>query len=217
MLAALPGFCFGRARSFPAAAESQPVALPAALPAGSDRDGDQAHGGRHAACQVWSGQGRFGPLRLVADALLIQQAAHGHRRHGKTDVGNLLPSQLGAGHADHLALGIEQRPAAVARVDRRIDLQQLSPRFVDDPGDRTAGDFDAVAQHARQRVADHAHLLRQLHARRIAEGDRRQDLRGDLQHGQIVGFVEDHDFHLVVGFLPQSQGHLRAAAYHVRR
>ena len=79
-------------------------------------------------------------------------------------------------HADDFAARIDQRPAGIARVQRRVGLDDV----VHQPA-RTGPERPA------QR-ADHARRHGVLEAVRIADGD------GQLAHPQLVGIAEPHRF-----------------------
>src|SRR5690606_25440336 len=107
-------------------------------------------------------------------------AAHDVRGDGKADaaVGRLARGADLRVHADHLSAQVEQRPAGVAGVDRRVRLDDLrdavaahdaagrdaAPRGADDPGAHAAAQAEGVA--------DGDHPLAGPYVIRVAQRDR---------------------------------------------
>ena len=84
---------------------------------------------------------------------------------------------------------VDHRAAAVALIDAGVDLQDLAVGPVDDAGNRAADDLDAVAQHARKRIADRADFLPEFDGVRIGQGERRQIRGFDVHERHVVRFV----------------------------
>ncbi len=99
-------------------------------------------------------------------------------------------------HSDHFALEIQQRPAAIAGIDRRIGLHeilephafaqlQITPPFGADDAER-----DRVAQ--TKRAADGQHKVADVGFIAVADPRRSQARFVDLQHGNIGRRIRQH-------------------------
>jgi hypothetical protein len=83
--------------------------------------------------------GRFGGL--IRHGAVVEKIAQCPGLDGKIDVfgdiarglGNPQRIQLGGDHADNIATGVVQGPAAVARLNRRADLQGSGYRYAPPP------------------------------------------------------------------------------------
>ena len=130
-------------------------------------------------------------------------AAHRVRRHGKA---NARAGPAGANDlridADHAALQVEQRPARVTRVDRRVGLDRLTdePVFLRALDNPPQGADHAHRQRLFQaeRVADRHHKLPHAHPVRVCQGDGHRQIAPhvDADHSQIVGRVRPHQHRL---------------------
>ena len=142
--------------------------------------------------------------------------------HGETDADAPAVGAVDGGvESDHVALRIEQRTAAVARIDRRVGLDHIVQIAAVLPLDfAMQRAHDAGGQGSRQAewIADRQHLLPDLKAVGIAQLEERgQLLFGiDLDQRKIVTLVA-HQNPGAVAALIRGYGHLHvgAAANHV--
>ena len=112
-------------------------------------------------------------------------------RHREADVARPLADRRV--DADDFAAAVDERPAAVAEVDRGVGLnvvveaavEQLAPEVADDP------DRDGVL--VRERIADGAHPLAHAQRFRVSHRRDRQVLRVDLDQRDVgVGIDAEH-------------------------
>ena len=96
--------------------------------------------------------------------------------------------------ADELAFGIHQRAAGVALVNRSIGLQEILVAPAAGPGGSALGADDPHRHRLAntERIADRQHNVTNLDALGIAERDRMEVRRVDLDHGQIARLVCAH-------------------------
>ena len=109
--------------------------------------------------------------------------AHPLRRHALRRVGHLHRA-----HPHQLPAQVHERSAAVARIDRRIRLEQIFELRLADRHAAVLRAQDAPRHRAAvaQRIAQHEHRLPQVIRRKRAEIDKRQRLlRVDFQQRQI--------------------------------
>ncbi len=91
---------------------------------------------------------------------------------------------------EHVAGGVEQRPARVAGVDRRVGLDRAGDRVVvrrgDAPADR-ADDAGRRGPRQAERAADRHHRVTDLRGRGVGQRDRMQLGGGDVHadHGHV--------------------------------
>ena len=102
------------------------------------------------------------------------------------------PTSCALTDADHGPAAIDQRTAAVAGIDRGVDLEDFAPPLLGDAGDGTLRDFQASSQEIGQGVADCADLLRQFDRFGIGQRQDRQVCPRRMQDGQIMGIVARH-------------------------
>ena len=110
-------------------------------------------------------------------------------RHREADARRNIGHQLGEIYTDHFAALIDQRAAAVAGIDPRVDLQHFLALVRVDPRDRAARLLHVVAENARQREADRPDFFAQFHSVRIGERQRRQTGRRDADQRDVTHFV----------------------------
>ena len=140
--------------------------------------------------------------------------------HGEpdADIAAVRPQDRGV-DADHIAGRIEQRTAAVARIDGRVGLDQAFQRpFVFAANAAPERTDDAGGQRALQTegIADGEHLLAHLQRVGIAQVERGQlGARRDLQQRQVVGFVAAQQLRLVAGLIGQRHFELALIGDHV--
>ena len=94
--------------------------------------------------------------------------------------------------ADQPALGIDQRAAAVARIDGRVGLDVDHRVFRRQLARDGADDAERDRRVEAERAAEREHQLARPQRVGVAEGERRQRLGLDLDHRQI-GLVIDRD------------------------
>ncbi len=107
---------------------------------------------------------------------------------------------------DHLAAGVDQRPAGVAVVDRGVGLDRVrvggAAAELVDAVLEGADDSDAGGAAERRGVADRDDGVADLHLVGVAEreGAQRARVRGDLEDGHVGGGVlaDDGGLELVV-------------------
>ena len=102
------------------------------------------------------------------------------------------PTKLRVDHADHHAAAIEERAAAIARIDHGVDLEHLAPRLGHDARHGALGDLHAGAEHVGERKAHRPDLFGQFHGFRIGQRERGEALPGDVEHGHVVRAVAGH-------------------------
>ena len=117
--------------------------------------------------------------------------------HGYGEVEALHDSAAHIDHTDHLALTIEQRPAGVARIDRRIDLQK---KFA---FEEPAGMAENTLRHGAFQtggIADHEYIFTVDRCVRPQNDGWEGAGMGvfDLQHRQIVEGIQGHDTDVLV-------------------
>src|SRR3954468_5224945 len=125
--------------------------------------------------------------------------------------------------ADHAPVGVEQRTARVAGVDRRVRLDDVRDReavrrldLALEAGDDARGDRAAEPE----RVADRDHGVAHLRLGRVPEGNRREVLdlrRVDLEDGDVRGPVDALDVGVDrLAVLGEADGHVVRALDNVR-
>ena len=132
--------------------------------------------------------------RLAGDRL-------GHDRPGDVDRDGEADAVAvrgdGGVDADDIAAGVEQRPARVARVDRRVGLDEVGQRLVVVGRDRAAlGRHDAAGDRVRigaQRAADRDDQLADLERVGLADRGRRQARGVDLDDREVGQGVDAVD------------------------
>ena len=142
---------------------------------------------------------------LAACDQLPGDALDGRRRHGEADPDVAAGAAVGvdlAGDADHLALGVQERAAAVAVVDRGVGLDRVCDRVVVRRRDRAVErrhdpGRDAVGQ--AEGVADRDHGVADPEAGRVTERERVQigGRRVDVDDGHVGGRVASDQRRLV--------------------
>src|SRR6185437_14028127 len=174
-----------------ATARAAAVALDAEESGGADVDGGRALAG----------------LDLLGDGLrVVDRDGVGLDGGGLAGLGLELGAAGGRGvHADHLAVGVDQRAAGVARLDVRVGLDQPGQLLavgagpiirrgdaLVQGGDRAGGDRRGAALAAR--VAQRGHGVASLHAGGVAQvggGEAGRVLQ--LDHRDVLGrVVPDH-------------------------
>jgi hypothetical protein len=100
--------------------------------------------------------------------------------------------------AEHAPGGVEQRPAGVAGVDRRVSLQHVVDREPVGSRDlalKRRDDARGQRPFEVERVADRKYRIAHLSAARVAERERvqRQPIGVNSQHSEVIGWVlADH-------------------------
>ena len=111
--------------------------------------------------------------------------------------------------ADELAVQVHERAARVARVDRRVGLNEVLERLtVEAAAPERADDAGRHAVREAERIADRHDVVADAQRRRIAERDARQVRGVDLQHREIRAFVRADDARREAAVLEQRDGDL---------
>ena len=111
-------------------------------------------------------------------------------RDGEADVLRRLRVRDRRVDPEHLAVGVEERAARVARVDGRVGLEHADERRAGVGVDRAVRAGDDPPGHAqpafeRERVADRDDLVADLSGVGVAELDAREPDAVDLEHGEV--------------------------------
>ena len=124
--------------------------------------------------------------------------------------------------ADGFALHVDQGPARIARVDGGISLDEIGNAEVGrlEPLETPAlGADDAAGDRKRelvaQRVPDGQYPLADALVVAVAQRDRLEILRVDLEHGDIGVGIGAHDFSHELAFVMQPHRDLVRARHHV--
>ena len=88
---------------------------------------------------------------------------------GKSHIRGDLFAHLGEIHTDHFPSFIDQRPAAVAGIDPRIDLKDLAIILLIHARNRSSRRLDVVAQNAGKRKSDGPHFFAELDLVRVGQ------------------------------------------------
>ena len=176
----------------------------------------QAVGGGGRLIELLVGDAEEWPVDMAGRDQLRGNVARGIAVERKAQAGAGLGLFDGEVDADHLAGGVEQGSAAVARVDLGVGLDRVEDVF-GVPG-RWIGNLDGPvdgADHAlghavllAEGAADGDRELADLQAVRLAPIERRQILRLDLDHRYIV-VRAGTDHPRVVGLVLIAQDHLQ--------
>src|SRR6185436_2309003 len=155
---------------------------------------------------------------------LGEQAPRGVDRDGEADAD--VPAAVAAGldlrvDPDHATGRVEERAAGVARVDRRVGLDDAVDLEAVRRLDRAAGRrHDAGRERALEpeRVADRDRRIAHLDRARRAERERRQLVRAplDLEQRQVGGLVAAEDRRVDDVLVGELHGDLRGAGDDVR-
>ncbi len=120
--------------------------------------------------------------RSAVDDAIAKQMPCAAQDHGGVD-------------ADHVAARVDQRPAGVAGIERRVGLQHVVEQAAGLRAHRAAERADDAGGHRvleAERAADRDRHLPDAHARRVAEADPREVARRHLEHGEVrVRIVAD--------------------------
>ena len=139
--------------------------------------------------------------------------------HGETDSDIALRSVNRGVDADDVAVGIEQRSAAIAGIDGGIGLDHVLERASVFIGDRTVKRADNAGGERTfeaERIADGQDFLADLQRVGIAEAENRQAFaRLDLHESEIVAVIGKHHAGFVLFLIGQGHGELMAAQYDV--
>ena len=114
--------------------------------------------------------------------------------------------------SDHLAVEVDQRPAAIAGIDRGIGLDVI---FTVDADSASGGADDAGSDRALQpeRLAEGQHPIANLHGAAVAElGDGQGFFALDVNQGQVAGRIGLDVEPLELAAIGQSHHDLSAAA-----
>src|SRR5690606_2830949 len=133
---------------------------------------------------------------------LRDDARDGRDRDGEADAGRRAALRVDHRvHPDELALGVEQRPARVARVDRCVGLDHVANAHAAGALHRTADRADHARRQREveaERVADGDRLLTDLELLALRDADRDEELlrRVDLEDGDVLARLEADDLRL---------------------
>ena len=190
---------------------------------------DGRGGGWGASVYDWASAERGQPVFELADGNCKSDVVHGPAAVGFLDPGRV--------DADHLAVSVDERTPTVARVYRRIGLQQLDAGHHSGGGDDPTGHSQVCTDPVSKREAQREHLVADAHAVRVANPDcikgpsaiylhqRKVGSRVSLQHVAVIaasiGQPDNHAaraiYHMLVGYdqpvLVDNEAGPAAAAY----
>ncbi len=155
----------------------------------------------------------FTAKRLAAIALLpydvptIQSGLERIQFDRQTDGTNAGTKQAGVDNADNFTRGIHQRSAAIARIDRGIDLDEVLGLLVDETSNSAVRNFQRVSELVGKRKACDAYIVALFWCGRCHRQNV-QVVRVDFQKRQIIGPVV---FQNIGGIRVRSQHDLNRA------
>ena len=118
--------------------------------------------------------------------------------------------------ANHLAFAVDKRTAAVARIYRRIRLQQVNAIRNSGGGDNTSGYGQAIANSVCKRKAERKHLIAHPYAIRISNRDRMETIIAVYLHQREVGScVSLQHISLVEASVGQPDTHAARSTYNM--
>ena len=111
--------------------------------------------------------------------------------------------------ADQLALGVDQRAARVAPIDRRIDLDEVLEAAITSTASSTTLRADDPHRHGlpdAERIADRENHITDADVVRVAKRKCLQVVALDLQNGKIAGRISADDLGLEAASVRQFDG-----------